>query len=58
MHRASNKPAKQICMGCDVRARCLKYALESNQQFGVWGGTSERERRRIKREAGPGEVAA
>lgn len=44
----STKEAKKVCVGCTVKERCLKYALESNEQFGVWGGLSELERRRLK----------
>jgi WhiB family redox-sensing transcriptional regulator len=36
---------------CPVRAECLAYALEHDERFGIWGGLSERERRRLKREA-------
>jgi WhiB family redox-sensing transcriptional regulator len=36
---------KRICGGCEVRAECLEYALETGQRFGIWGGLSERERR-------------
>jgi WhiB family redox-sensing transcriptional regulator len=42
------RPAKRICRECPVRAECLEYALESDQGFGIWGGLSERERRRMK----------
>lgn len=47
--------AKLICHGCPVRSACLDYALETNQEWGVWGGKSERERRRLRRAraAGP-----
>jgi len=41
--------AKRVCGSCEVRAPCLEYALEHNEQFGVWGGLSELERRRLKR---------
>jgi WhiB family redox-sensing transcriptional regulator len=41
--------AKAVCAGCEVRAECLDYALETGQKFGVWGGTSERERRSLRR---------
>lgn len=44
----SNREAKRICMGCSVLDECLAYALETNQQHGVWGGLSERERRKLK----------
>ncbi len=39
--------AKRICTTCDVRVVCLEYALRNRIDHGVWGGTSERERRRI-----------
>lgn len=45
----SAKPAKGICFGCDVREQCLAYALDNDERFGIWGGLSERERRRLKR---------
>lgn len=41
--------AKKVCEGCPVKETCLEYALSHNEQHGVWGGTSERERRRIRR---------
>lgn len=37
--------AKTVCQGCEVRAECLEYALETSQRHGVWGGFSERQRR-------------
>jgi WhiB family transcriptional regulator, redox-sensing transcriptional regulator len=48
----STREAKRICTGCEVRAECLEYALEHDERFGIWGGLSERERRRLKRRAG------
>ena len=48
----STREAKKVCRGCEVRAECLEYALEHDERFGIWGGLSERERRRLKREAG------
>jgi WhiB family redox-sensing transcriptional regulator len=47
---ASSAPAKALCQRCAVRDECLAYALEHGIRHGVWGGLSERERRRIKRE--------
>jgi WhiB family redox-sensing transcriptional regulator len=47
----SVRAAKRVCGACDVRAECLEYALEHDERFGIWGGTSERERRRLKRVA-------
>jgi WhiB family redox-sensing transcriptional regulator len=42
--------AKEICSGCPVRTECLDFAITSNQEFGVWGGTSEDERRVLRRQ--------
>ena len=39
--------AKKICRGCVVREDCLEYALAFPEHFGIWGGMSERERRRV-----------
>jgi WhiB family redox-sensing transcriptional regulator len=47
----STREAKRICSGCEVRAECLEYALAHDERFGIWGGLSERERRKLKREA-------
>jgi WhiB family redox-sensing transcriptional regulator len=47
----STREAKRICSGCDVRAECLDYALAHDERFGIWGGLSERERRRLRRPA-------
>ena len=41
--------ARRMCAGCPVRAECLEYALLHRIPQGVWGGASERERRRILR---------
>ena len=48
----STREAKKICTGCEVRTECLEYALAHDERFGIWGGLSERERRRLKRRAG------
>lgn len=46
---ASTREAKAVCHGCTARDACLEYALTSPvQKFGIWGGMSERERRRIR----------
>jgi WhiB family redox-sensing transcriptional regulator len=45
----STREAKRICHGCEVKAECLEYALGNDERFGIWGGLSERERRRLKR---------
>ncbi|MDR0346557.1 MAG: WhiB family transcriptional regulator [Nocardiopsaceae bacterium] len=47
----STREAKRVCRGCEVRRECLEYALAHDERFGIWGGLSERERRRLKREA-------
>ena len=47
----STRDAKRICAGCDVRGECLDYALQNDERFGIWGGLSERERRKLKRRA-------
>lgn len=39
--------AVAICQSCPVRTDCLEYALDNNEKFGVWGGMSERQRRRL-----------
>ncbi len=41
--------AKVVCFACPVREECLAYALATDQPFGIWGGTTEAERRAIKR---------
>lgn len=41
--------AKKICTSCNVREGCLQYALETNQEAGVWGGYAEDERRRLRK---------
>ena len=48
----STREAKKICLSCEVRAECLEYALAHDERFGIWGGLSERERRRLKKQAG------
>ena len=45
----STREAKKICVGCEVKAECLEYALAHDERFGIWGGLSERERRRLRR---------
>jgi len=45
----STREAKEVCRGCVVREDCLEYALANGEKFGIWGGMSERERRRVRR---------
>ncbi|HEY8218248.1 MAG TPA: WhiB family transcriptional regulator [Acidimicrobiia bacterium] len=47
---ASTREAKGVCRGCEVRVECLEYALAQGEKFGIWGGLSERERRRVRRQ--------
>ncbi|GAA3843628.1 hypothetical protein GCM10022243_07650 [Saccharothrix violaceirubra] len=47
----STREAKRICLGCEVRSECLEYALQQDERFGIWGGLSERERRKLKKRA-------
>jgi WhiB family redox-sensing transcriptional regulator len=44
----STREAKKVCTGCEVRAECLEFALANDERFGIWGGLSERERRRLR----------
>lgn len=43
----STQIAKAVCASCDVQEQCLKFACDRDERFGVWGGLSERERRRL-----------
>ena len=45
----STRDAKRVCTSCEVKAECLEYALQNDERFGIWGGLSERERRRLRR---------
>jgi WhiB family redox-sensing transcriptional regulator len=47
----STRDAKKICASCEVRMHCLEYALENDERFGIWGGLSERERRKLRKRA-------
>jgi WhiB family redox-sensing transcriptional regulator len=47
----STRDAKKICTSCEVRGECLEYALSNDERFGIWGGLSERERRKLRRRA-------
>ncbi len=40
-----------MCLTCDVRTECLEAALVNDERFGIWGGLSERERRKLKKRA-------
>ena len=47
----STREAKKICGQCEVRTQCLEYALQNDERFGIWGGLSERERRKLRQRA-------
>jgi WhiB family redox-sensing transcriptional regulator len=46
---SSTREAKEVCRGCVVRVECLEFAIANGEKFGIWGGMSERERRRVRR---------
>ncbi len=48
----SSREAKAICAKCEVRLECLEYAEKHGERFGIWGGLSERERRKLHRQQG------
>lgn len=54
----STRQAKNVCRLCTARPDCLEYALGNDEQFGIWGGLSEQERRAIRRAAENPEKAA
>ncbi len=47
----STREAKKVCLTCEVRDECLESALINDERFGIWGGLSERERRKLKKRA-------
>ena len=48
--RRAQKEAAQVCqLMCPAQERCLLYALEADERFGVWGGTTELERERLRK---------
>ena len=49
---ASTRKAKELCNSCVVQEHCLEYSIVNNEKFGIWGGLSERERRKIRKERG------
>ncbi|MDZ5076959.1 WhiB family transcriptional regulator [Nesterenkonia sp. HG001] len=47
----STRDAKKVCGACHVQQECLDYALANDERFGIWGGLSERERRKLRKRA-------
>lgn len=47
----STRDAKKVCGACPVKQQCLEYALANDERFGIWGGMSERERRRLRKKS-------
>ena len=43
----TSRDAKRTCLACEVRTECLEYAISTEQRFGVWGGVSQQELRRL-----------
>lgn len=41
--------ARAVCRSCEAQAQCLEFALATNQESGIWGGTSEEERRKLRK---------
>lgn len=53
---AQTSVAKAICFACPVQTACLTFALSANQEFGIWGGLDEEERRVLRRKWRSGEI--
>ena len=49
---AMTNAARKVCRGCPVKIDCLLYAIETRQEYGVWGGATEPERKRLQRKLG------
>ena len=45
--REEERQAIAICATCPVRVQCLEYSLEARERFGIWGGMTEKQRRRL-----------
>lgn len=48
-HILASGPAKALCATCPVQAECLTAALDQDEQYGVWGGTTPRDRRKLRK---------
>ncbi|MFB6626464.1 WhiB family transcriptional regulator [Streptomyces sp. NPDC056374] len=54
----STKGAKDVCQECPIRTECADYAIDRDERWGVWGGLSEKERRRLRSNRLPGQPGA
>lgn len=54
----STREAKAVCSRCEVRPECAGYALHHNERYGIWGGLSEVDRRRLRRQTPTASTAA
>lgn len=45
--RLKETAAKKVCNGCPVKTQCLEHALTTPEMYGIWGGTSEKERKHL-----------
>jgi len=45
---ASTEPARNVCSNCTVRIQCAQYAIDNADRHGIWGGLSEKKRRKIR----------
>ncbi len=52
------RKAKAVCAACPVSSRCLSWALQTNQETGIWGGLGEPERRSLRRRTQRAEAGA
>lgn len=46
----STRDAKAVCVKCTVQFQCLEYALANDERFGIWGGLSERQLRKMRQD--------
>jgi WhiB family redox-sensing transcriptional regulator len=47
---AAGRRAKQVCAACQVQQRCKQWALDRPEEHGIWGGTTKRERRQLRKQ--------
>lgn len=54
---AAQRDARRVCFSCPVRMECLLEAFETEMEFGVWGGLTERERRAMVRQSSGSDIS-